>query len=184
MRTDFDVIVVGAGPSGTAAACELKTRGYQVLLIDRKQSERNKPCGGGLSIKALKLLPWSVGSVVERAVTALRMGLHGTRDSDLAVFETDAHVCAFTVRRQFDRLNLAKTIEIGVEFAEVGQVLDIESRLDAIRVTIDDKSWTARYLIGADGANSTVRRLLGPAAWFHRGFAVEGVVDYGAIGYE
>jgi flavin-dependent dehydrogenase len=53
MQTDFDVIVVGAGPSGTAAAYRLKQSGYRVLLLDKHQFPRTKPCGGGITIKAL-----------------------------------------------------------------------------------------------------------------------------------
>jgi geranylgeranyl reductase family protein len=183
VATDFDVIVVGAGPSGTSAAYELKRRGYKVLLTDRRRLLHAKPCGGGLSTKTLKLLPWSVGSVVERVVAILGMGVHGSRNRQFAVFEADGHVCAFTVRKQFDRFNLEKTIESGVEFGE-GRLGQFDSRIDGVRATIDHKAWSTRYLIGADGANSTVRRLLGVADWFHRGFAVEGLVDYGTIGRE
>jgi geranylgeranyl reductase family protein len=184
MGTDFDVIVVGAGPSGIAAAYGLRRLGYRVLLIDKRRSTHDKPCGGGLSIKTLKLLPWSVGTVVERTVATLHMGLHRQAKTRCVAFETDGHVCAFAVRKEFDRLNLAKTIESGVEFHRGEPVGEIESRNDGVRAIVDGRIRTARYLIGADGANSAVRQSLGPAAWFQRGFAVEGTIDYRTLGHE
>jgi flavin-dependent dehydrogenase len=59
MKADFDVIVVGAGPSGTAGACQLARSGYRVLMLDKASFPRVKPCGGGITIKALDLLPYS-----------------------------------------------------------------------------------------------------------------------------
>ncbi|MGH2507781.1 MAG: NAD(P)/FAD-dependent oxidoreductase, partial [Ktedonobacteraceae bacterium] len=116
MKTDFDVIVVGAGPGGTAAAYRLRRHGYKVLMLDRQTFPRVKPCGGGISIKALKLMPWSIGPVIERAVKKLGMGVKTRLDEKFEVFDADGYVCTFAVREEFDRLNFEKTIEAGVEF--------------------------------------------------------------------
>ena len=45
---DYDVIVVGAGPSGSTVAKFLSEKGVKVLLIDKDKFPRDKPCGGGL----------------------------------------------------------------------------------------------------------------------------------------
>jgi len=117
MQTDFDVIVVGAGPSGTAAAFRLKRFGYQVLLLDKQQFPRVKPCGGGISIKALNLMPWSVAPVIERAVKKLGMGVSSRATERYEVFEAQGYVCTFAVREAFDNFNFGKAVEAGVEFA-------------------------------------------------------------------
>ena len=81
METDFDVVVVGAGPSGTSAAYRLKRFAYRVLLVDRHTFPRVKSCGGGVSIKTLALIPWSAGAV--------RMGLKTVRGPRFQVSEID-----------------------------------------------------------------------------------------------
>jgi len=52
----FDAVVVGAGPGGCSAASSLGRAGYAVLLIEKSNFPRYKPCGGSISEKALKSL--------------------------------------------------------------------------------------------------------------------------------
>ena len=53
----FDVLVVGAGPAGSATAIHLARGGARVLLVDKARFPRDKPCGGGLTGRALRALP-------------------------------------------------------------------------------------------------------------------------------
>ena len=66
----FDAIVVGAGPAGSTAAYRLSRAGARVLLVDRERFPRDKPCGGGLTYRAVRQLPVSVEPVVEDTVDA------------------------------------------------------------------------------------------------------------------
>ena len=52
----FDVLVVGAGPSGAAAAYWLATRGHRVLVVEKKRFPREKTCGDGLTPRAVRQL--------------------------------------------------------------------------------------------------------------------------------
>src|SRR4051812_50183709 len=71
----FDAIVVGAGPAGSTAAFRLSRAGARVLLLDRERFPRDKPCGGGLTARAVRQLPVSVEPVVEDVVRRCRLGL-------------------------------------------------------------------------------------------------------------
>src|SRR5260221_2823667 len=53
---EFDVLVVGAGPSGASAAYWLATQGHRVLLIDKKRFPREKTCGDGLTPRTVRQL--------------------------------------------------------------------------------------------------------------------------------
>ena len=60
----YDVIVVGAGPAGSTTARECSGQGLSVLLIDRAEFPRDKPCGGGVTKRAYDLLPVDIAPVV------------------------------------------------------------------------------------------------------------------------
>ncbi|MBW8741746.1 MAG: FAD-dependent oxidoreductase, partial [Acidobacteria bacterium] len=64
----FDVAVIGAGPAGSLTAYRLARGGARVLLVDKAQFPRDKPCGGGLTMRAVKELPFSLEPVVEDVV--------------------------------------------------------------------------------------------------------------------
>ncbi|HJS02000.1 MAG TPA: FAD-dependent oxidoreductase, partial [Variovorax sp.] len=53
---DFEVLVVGAGPAGSACAQTLARAGVDVLLVDRQDFPREKVCGDGLTPRAVKTL--------------------------------------------------------------------------------------------------------------------------------
>jgi geranylgeranyl reductase family protein len=184
MKTDYDVVVVGAGPGGTAAAYQLAQTGFRTLLLDKAAFPRVKPCGGGVTIKALALMPYSVGSVIERATDKLLMSVKTWQGQRSEIFSSAGNMCAFTVRAEFDRLNFAKCIDEGVAFEQINSLKTLDERQDFVTVGFDAKVVTAKYVIGADGANSTVRRLLGAGRYFYRGFAVEGHISYADLSAE
>src|SRR5260370_38629725 len=71
----YDVAIVGAGPAGSTAAFRLARAGASVLLVDRATFPRDKPCGGGVTGRAARLLPFSIQPVVEAVVDRLECRL-------------------------------------------------------------------------------------------------------------
>src|SRR5580700_11938367 len=63
MPFDADVIVAGAGPAGATAARTLAAAGVDTLLVDRAAFPRNKPCGGGLTMRAMARFPWLAAAI-------------------------------------------------------------------------------------------------------------------------
>src|SRR3972149_4045135 len=70
---DYDAIVVGAGPAGSTLARVLARGGVRVLLLDRASFPRDKPCGGGVSLRAASLLGLDLSSVTEQTIFDVRV---------------------------------------------------------------------------------------------------------------
>ena len=56
MKPTYDVVVVGAGPGGSACAGHLSQQGYDVVLVDKAEFPRDKTCGDALTPRALAML--------------------------------------------------------------------------------------------------------------------------------
>ena len=90
--TQCDVIVVGGGPSGSAAAMQLADAGLSVVLLDKARFPRDKLCGGLISERSAKLIDRIFGNAVvppyEYVSTGARFFFDGepvTRSSDICV---------------------------------------------------------------------------------------------------
>src|SRR5207247_3377031 len=100
----FDAVVVGAGPGGSTAAHRLARAGVSVLLLDKARFPRDKPCGGGLTLRAVKELPFSVEPVVEDVVRHVECRLNYNRsftsgDRDLALMTERRRLEQFLLER-------------------------------------------------------------------------------------
>src|SRR3954463_16540852 len=95
----FDVLVVGGGPAGSTPAYRLADAGASVLLVDKATFPRDKPCGGGLTMRAVRELPVSVEPVVEHVVDRMAFRLRYGRS-----FERGGHrpLILMTQRRRLD----------------------------------------------------------------------------------
>jgi len=67
-----DVVVVGAGAAGGAAAFHLAHHGLKVLLLDRASFPRSKPCGGGMAASMQELFPFDLSPAVDSVIDQVR----------------------------------------------------------------------------------------------------------------
>jgi geranylgeranyl reductase family protein len=154
----FDLIVAGAGPAGAAAALQaIRMRpGARVLLLDKAAFPRDKPCGDGVAPHAIdELRALGAGNVTRgyRPVSRLRVRAPG-----------GAEVVGDCARPNWVIPRAVLDARIAEAAVGAGALLQRE-RVRAIdeadgRVVVNGR-WSAPVLIGADGANSAVRRALG-----------------------
>ncbi len=166
----WDVIVVGAGPAGCAAAFDLAKCGHTVLLLDRYQFPRLKACGGGLSMKAVAALRYSIKPVIRKVCTQMVMG-HELKKT--AFFRGELPVSVMTVRSEFDAYCLQQTMAAGVEFGIVSGICSVTQQSKQVTLHTDDGDFQCQFLIGADGANSRIRSLTKEFSNRELGFALE-----------
>jgi geranylgeranyl reductase family protein len=161
-----DVAIVGAGPAGTRAAYVLARGGARVTLFDGSHP-REKPCGGGVTGRALALVTDAVDlSAFPRTVirsarfTRLRAAASAI-ESAVVPLNEDALVVAS--RASLDAALLAAAERAGAVLVR-SRVTDVSVDATGVRLTTTDgRSHGASLVIGADGANSLVRRRLATA---------------------
>ena len=163
----FDVVVVGGGPAGSATAIRLADAGASVLLVDRARFPRDKPCGGGLTMRAVRQCPVDPTPVVEEEVDLVELRF---RYAAAVVRQARSPVIWMTQRRRLDAFLLAAALERGVEVRE--------------GTTIDVGDAPASVVVGADGANGTSAKALGLGAGIVHGVAFEGNATYNALARE
>jgi geranylgeranyl reductase family protein len=167
----FDVAVIGAGPAGSTAAYRLARAHARVLLIDKARFPRDKPCGGGLTMRAVRQLPFSVEPVVEDRITRARCRL---RYGPVIERESAQVLCLMTQRRLLDAFLVEQAAEAGADFRD-GVRVTVESDT---RIRVDGEPVRVDAVIGADGANGVTARALGLGGSIVNGVALEGNLPY------
>lgn len=157
-----EVIIVGGGPAGTAAALALVRRrpelAERVVVLEKDRYPRDKVCAGAVAGRADRLLrrlgvSADVPSVTVRGVSAAVQG------GELCA---RAGVVGRVVRRiELDRALAQAARRRGVQVIEGARVTGVALGPDGAFVESAEGSFEARAVIGADGVGSVVRRALG-----------------------
>lgn len=153
---DFDVVVIGGGPSGATAANDLATSGKRVLLIDREG--RIKPCGG--AVPPILLREFDIPeSLLEAKVNTARMIAPSGKEVDMDI----GGFVGMVDRGSFDNWLRRRAESNGAEFFR-GEFDSIQRDADGVaRVVVknslgEEKSFRTSVVLGADGANSRITR--------------------------
>lgn len=166
---NFDLIVVGSGPGGSAAAYFNALEGYRVLLIDKSPFPRDKTCGDGVTGKSLAVLH-EMG--LSEAITETRqiscdgviIGAPNQQELRIDISSPDDPLSAFCIERsELDEIlhhKASKTVlDTGgnVVYATVKEVLVEEGEVVGV-VTSTGHEYRATRIIGAGGSNCPVSR--------------------------
>jgi geranylgeranyl reductase family protein len=155
----YDVVIVGAGPAGSSAALAARRLGASVLLLDRAGFPRDKTCGDGIAWHTLDLLRELGVSGVEEGYAPVP-ALHLIGPSGASVVRRLARPDYTIPRTVFDARLVDAAVAAGAELVR-HTVRTIDERPDSV---VLDGMICARAVIGADGAYSLVRRVLGEPA--------------------
>ena len=164
--SEYDIIIVGAGPAGSAAAIQIANRNpdlaRRTLVIEKATFPRPKLCGGGVTTHADALL-----ARLRARPTVSSFPIHAIKFvyGDLSFTFRWKNVFRVVRREEFDAALAQMARERGVALREGESLIDLQRDDQGVQVQTPSGTYRAKIVIGADGANSTVRTKLGLARW-------------------
>jgi menaquinone-9 beta-reductase len=166
--TSTDVLIIGAGPAGTAAAITLADYGTRVMVVDKAIFPRDKCCGDGLTTGALRILeglgftPDMVPSWQE--IDAAWVRSPSGREVSFPFPEGRGAYGAVVPRRELDAALVQLARSKGAEIWEGCGLTSIRTTGETVEAEVDGLGTVhAKYVIAADGMWSPTRKMLGLA---------------------
>jgi geranylgeranyl reductase family protein len=164
IENSYDAIVIGAGPAGSTVAYLLASNGFKVVVLEKSIFPRAKLCGGLITRKCINLLE-SIFSTPLDFLKSRRIISHQSVDYNVCsssgatvkgCLEFPFH---FVQRKTYDHHWMKAAMEAGAEF-QPGEKL-VSLNLSTNQVTSESgKHYKAKFVLGADGVLSRVRRIL------------------------
>lgn len=155
----YDVAVVGGGPAGSTAALALARQGVRVALFEKQGLPRYKPCGGGVTRRALRLVGIDVSDAVERRCREVILTL-GPEHSSF-VMRTEEPLLSMVMRDRFDMALLDEARRAGVGVFPECPVTDVHRDGEGLRIVTTRGEARFRFAVAADGAIGRFSRLAG-----------------------
>jgi geranylgeranyl reductase family protein len=168
----YDVIIVGAGPAGSALATHLARDGYGVLLLEQHRFPRDKVCGDLVSAKGLKALDelGCFDAIARRGYVPIEQSIVSLDGETLVrgvLPRLPSHPpCGYAVPRvELDELIFGAASVAGADAIEGCTVLGFEIGPSLVSVATKAerarRDFLGRMIVGADGASSVVARCAG-----------------------
>jgi 2-polyprenyl-6-methoxyphenol hydroxylase-like FAD-dependent oxidoreductase len=151
-----DVLVVGGGPAGLATSIAASLKGFRVALIDPRKPPIDKPCGEGLLPEAVSALQ-RLGIEIDSRIAVPIAGIRFSDENSQATASLSAGK-AFGLRRTvLHQLLVERAAQVGVTLLWGAPISSLGSR----HLCLDGQRISYRWLVGADGLHSRVRKFAG-----------------------
>ncbi|MFN6544246.1 FAD-dependent monooxygenase [Mycolicibacterium nivoides] len=159
-----EVVVVGAGPTGLMLACELALGGAPVTVLEERTSTPNITRAFAVHARTLELLDGRglVDQLLSRGIEVHEVAPPGGATLNLRELPTRFGMVLIVPQSGTEHVLEARAAELGVEVRRGAEVVGLHQ--DGRGVTVElagGESLGAEYVVGCDGAHSTVRRLVG-----------------------
>ncbi|MBI2697838.1 FAD-dependent oxidoreductase [Mycobacterium gordonae] len=161
---EVDVVVVGAGPTGLTAAGDLARAGRSVTVLERRASVSQASRAFATMARTLEVLDARglAGDLLADAYRAPGVTIFGGARIDLTHLDSPYPFVMVTPQTNVDAALRDYALAQGAEIRRGVEVTALDEDADGVSVTTGGgQCWRARYVIGADGAHSTVRELVG-----------------------
>ncbi|WP_035696810.1 FAD-dependent oxidoreductase, partial [Glycomyces tenuis] len=158
-----DVAIVGAGPTGLATACELALAGVSCTIVERRAAEPNITRAFGLHARALELLDarGMADELVEQGNPLRTVHPAYASTVDFGRLDTRYPMLLVVPQSGTEQLLSRRANELGVQIRRGAAVTDLTQDASSVRLHLDDGTeLVTQYVVGADGAHSTVRDLI------------------------
>jgi geranylgeranyl reductase family protein len=150
----YDLIIIGGGPSGSAAGRVAGKKGLKTLLIEKEIFPRYKPCGGALSEHAMSYLDFEIPeSMIERDI----FGARAHFKDQVVEQHKDSRIAVLITRSILDNYLLDKAGETGIEIKLGEKVLECQEKNDHVEIFTENDTYKAKFIIIAEGSQGKLK---------------------------
>ena len=167
----FDVIIVGAGPAGSASAIKMAGSGLNIALLDKADFPRDKTCGDALSVDVINQLAMLSETLRDEFMSSInKMPSYGVkifspnhRHVDIPFIYQNEKSCGYiSPRMNFDNLLFQHAKKYSnIHVFENCTVTNVIKKDNKVELETSLGKYEANIVIGADGAHSVVNKFLG-----------------------